>query len=62
MLLMVKDVDEIYKIRILLEQLVVELVIDEVDEKEFVIFEKQFEEIEKVIYNGMEDMEIIYLN
>lgn len=44
-----KDVDEIYKIRIPLEQLAVELVIDEADEEELTILEKQLEETEKEI-------------
>ena len=57
-----KDVDEIYKIRIPLEQLAVELVIDEADEKELAILEKQLEETEKAIHNGTEDTEIIHLN
>ncbi|WP_367387208.1 GntR family transcriptional regulator [Bacillus vallismortis] len=57
-----KDVDEIYKIRIPLEQLAVELVIDEADEEELAILEKQLEETEKAIHNGMEDTEIISLN
>ncbi|CUB18178.1 putative HTH-type transcriptional regulator YdfH [Bacillus subtilis] len=57
-----KDVDEIYKIRIPLEQLAVELVIDEADEKELVMLEKQLKETEKAIHNGMEDTEIIHLN
>lgn len=57
-----KDVDEIYKIRIPLEQLAVELVIDEADEEELTILEKQLEETEKAIHNGTEDTEIIRLN
>ncbi|MGF7536161.1 GntR family transcriptional regulator [Bacillus mexicanus] len=57
-----KDVDEIYKIRIPLEQLAVELVIEEADEKELAILEKQLEETEKAIHNGMEDTKIIHLN
>ncbi|MFP7234242.1 GntR family transcriptional regulator [Bacillus subtilis] len=57
-----KDVDEIYKIRIPLEQLAVELVIDEANEEELAILEKQLEETEKAIQNGMEDTEIISLN
>ncbi|MCY8684148.1 GntR family transcriptional regulator [Bacillus spizizenii] len=57
-----KDVEEIYKIRIPLEQLAVELVIDEADEKELAILEKQLEETEKAIHNGTEDTEIIHLN
>ncbi|MCY8720130.1 GntR family transcriptional regulator [Bacillus sp. S10C12M] len=57
-----KDVDEIYKIRIPLEQLAVELVIDEADEEELATLEKQLEETEKAIQNGMEDTEIISLN
>ncbi len=42
-----KDVDEIYKIRIPLERLAVELVIDEASEEELAILEKQLEETEK---------------
>ncbi|MEC5227790.1 GntR family transcriptional regulator [Bacillus inaquosorum] len=57
-----KDVDEIYKIRIPLEQLAVELVIDEASEEELAILEKQLEETEKAIHNGTEDTEIISLN
>ncbi|MFP7331132.1 GntR family transcriptional regulator [Bacillus subtilis] len=57
-----KDVDEIYKIRIPLEQLAVELVIDEANEEELAILEKQLEETEKAIHNGTEDTEIISLN
>ncbi|MED1820778.1 GntR family transcriptional regulator [Bacillus subtilis] len=61
-LLTAKDVDEIYKIRIPLEQLAVELVIDEADEEELTILEKQLEETEKAIHKGTEDTEIIRLN
>ncbi|MEC1550072.1 GntR family transcriptional regulator [Bacillus rugosus] len=57
-----KDVDEIYKIRIPLEQLAVELVIDEANEEELAILEKQLEETEKAIHNGTEDTRIISLN
>ncbi|MCY8423592.1 GntR family transcriptional regulator [Bacillus vallismortis] len=57
-----KDVDEIYKIRIPLEQLAVELVIEEADEEELAILEKQLEETEKAIHNGTEDTVIISLN
>ncbi|MDR4435210.1 GntR family transcriptional regulator [Bacillus tequilensis] len=57
-----KDVDEIYKIRIPLEQLAVELVIDEAAEEELAILEKQLEATEKAIHNGTEDTEIIRLN
>ncbi|MEC2062056.1 GntR family transcriptional regulator [Bacillus inaquosorum] len=57
-----KDVDEIYKIRTPLEQLAVELVIDEANEEELAILEKQLEETEKAIHNGTEDTEIISLN
>ncbi|AZV48799.1 GntR family transcriptional regulator [Bacillus halotolerans] len=57
-----KDVDEIYKIRIPLELLAVELVIDEANDEELQTLEKQLEETENAIRNGAEETEMISLN
>ena len=60
--LSVKDVEEIYKIRMSLESLAVELVIDEAAESEMDLIEKQLRETEEAINKGVKETEIISLN
>ena len=60
--LSVKDVEEIYKIRMSLESLAVELVIDEAVESEIDLIEKQLRETEEAINKGVKETEIISLN
>ncbi len=60
--LSVKDVEEIYQIRMSLESLAVELVIDEAAESEIDLIEKQLRETEEAINKGVKETEIISLN
>ncbi|MEH7773053.1 GntR family transcriptional regulator [Bacillus velezensis] len=60
--LSVKDVEEIYKIRMSLESLAVELVIDEAAESEIDLIEKQLRKTEEAINKGVKETEIISLN
>ncbi|MCC9024366.1 GntR family transcriptional regulator [Bacillus nakamurai] len=60
--LSVKDVEEIYKIRMSLESLAVELVIDEAADSELQLIEKQLQDTEEAINTGVKEAEIIALN
>ncbi|WP_054704316.1 GntR family transcriptional regulator, partial [Bacillus sp. JCM 19041] len=60
--LSVKDVEEIYKIRMALESLAVELVVDEASENDLLVIENQLAQAEDAINRKAEEETIIELN